>query len=58
MRAGGVEGYKALGLDHYTDLHEEFVIPNADFIRRHFALVDKHLTYVAERAYEVAHPPP
>ena len=58
MRAAGPENYAAIGLDHYTDLHEEFVIPNADFIRRNFALVDKFLTFLAERAYEMAHPRP
>jgi hypothetical protein len=56
MRAGGPEGYAAIGLDHYTDLHEEFVIPNADFLRRNFTLVDKILTSLSERAYEAAHP--
>jgi len=58
MSAGGVECYKSRGLDHYTDLHEEFVIPNADFIRHHFAVVDKYLTSLAERTYEAAHPRP
>jgi hypothetical protein len=56
MRSGGIEGYAAIGLDHYTDLHEEFVIPNADFIRRNFALVDKYLKFLDERAYGTAHP--
>lgn len=56
IRAGGPEGYAGQGLDYYTDLHEEFVIPNADFLRRNLALVDNILSSLDDRAYATAHP--
>jgi hypothetical protein len=58
LRAASSKGYAALGLDHYTDLHDEFVIPNAQFLRCNFELVERYLASLSERAYEAAHPTP
>jgi len=62
MRAGDATGYALLGLDHYTDLHEEFVIPNAEFLARYFASVEKYLSSLSslsslsDRVYANCHP--
>jgi hypothetical protein len=56
MRAGDATGYALLGLDHYTDLREEFVIPNAEFLARHFASVEKYLSSLSDRVYASCHP--
>ena len=53
---GGPQDYAALGLDRHSGSHEEFVIPNADFLNRNFALVETHLSSLSERAYTAAHP--
>jgi hypothetical protein len=45
VRAAGPDGFTTYGLDYYADLHDEFVIPNADFLRRNFKLVERHLDY-------------
>jgi hypothetical protein len=56
IRVAGPEGFARLGLDHFNELHEEFVVPNADFLSRNFALVQTHLTSLYERAYAAAYP--
>jgi hypothetical protein len=55
IRDNAPAAYAEIGLDHFTELHEEFVIPNAEFLKRNFALVQTHLSALAIRAYEAAH---
>jgi hypothetical protein len=56
MRAASPNGYAAFGLDHYTDLHDEFVIPNAEYLSRNLDLVETYLSFLSEKAYASAHP--
>lgn len=58
MRTLPPEGYADLGLTVYGDLHEEFFVPNAEFLTRNLALVRSYLTSLSERAYVSAHPHP
>lgn len=58
LRAPDSEGFAALGLKKYTDLHEEFVIPTADFLTHSFDLAQTYLVPLSERVYAAVHPKP
>ena len=58
LRLSETDSYAALGLQTYADLHEEFVIPNADFLSRNLAVVHEYLTALSERAYSAVHSTP
>jgi hypothetical protein len=51
-------GYAALDLQTYSDLHEEFFVPNAAYLTESFVLVKGYLTLLSERVYESVHPLP
>lgn len=51
-------GYAALDLQTYTDLHEEFFVPNAAYLAESFTLVEAYLNFLSERVYESIHPVP
>lgn len=55
IRDGAPAAYVEIGLDHFTVIHEEFVIPNAEFLKRNFALVQTYLTVLSNKAYQAAH---
>lgn len=46
------------GLRIFTDCHDEFFIPTADFLNLNLSLVDTYLTSLATRVYATVHPIP
>ena len=56
LRAKHSNQYDALGLQVYRDLHHEYAIPNADYVRRSLMLVKTYLESLSQRLYEALHP--
>ncbi|MCE9569598.1 MAG: hypothetical protein K8R10_06245 [Rhodocyclales bacterium] len=58
LGAQNAAGYAALGLQTYTDLHDEFFVPHAAYLTENFAVVENYLALLSERVYASVHPVP
>lgn len=56
LRANNDEGYRAMGLKIFSDLHHEYFVPTSEFTHRSLDLVDACLESLAARVYDVLHP--
>lgn len=58
LRCAGKSEYAAIGLHLYSDVHHEYVVPNEQYIRRNFEIVQTYLASLADRLYQAVHPEP
>jgi len=58
LRATGDKGYAALGLTMHEDLHHDYVVPNAEYVRQSLDLVRVYLETLSEQVYDTLHPEP
>lgn len=56
--ASDENGYAALGLTMHSDLHHNYVVPNAEYVRRSLDLVKIYLESLSEQVYNSLHPEP